>query len=131
MLKNLPHGIKISISRSIAVVFEKYMNSIGWEEEKCNLEIFMKEWRHYIENHSTWFHSLDAQTKQNPLFHEELANKINEIIEKVLSEKPTEEQMEKIQQLAQELQVEDIPVSCKAEANYRIEQLESMKKERK
>lgn len=131
MLKNLPHGTKISISRSIAVAFEKYMNRIGWDEKQFDPAVFMQEWRTYIEKHAAWFRSLDEQIKQAPSFHQELAEKINEIIEKVLSEQPTEEQIAKIQLLTKELQMEEIVASCKAEANYYIEQLENRKKERK
>lgn len=131
MLKSLPHGTKISISRSIAVTFEKYMNRIAWDEKQFDPAVFMQEWRTYIENHAAWFHSMDEQIKQAPSFHQELAKKINEIMEKVLSEQPTEEQIAKIQQLTKELQMEEIAASCKAEANYYIEQLENRKKERK
>jgi hypothetical protein len=127
MLKNLPHGTKISISRSITYAFEQYMNHIGWDEQKYNPEQFIQRWRDYIEKHSAWFHSLDDQVKQDPLFHEELAKKINEIMEKVLSEKPTEEQMEKLEQLIKELDVENVTYSCRAEANYHIERLEKLK----
>jgi formate dehydrogenase maturation protein FdhE len=130
MLKNLPHGTKISISRSIAFVFEKYMNQIQWQEEQFDPAVFMQHWRQYIEKQVAWFHSLDEEIKQSPSFHQELAAKINEIMEKVLSEKPTEEQLQTIEQLTKELQIEDIPVSCKAEANYYIEQLQEKKKQR-
>jgi tRNA nucleotidyltransferase/poly(A) polymerase len=131
MLKNLPHGTKISISRSIALAFEKYMNKIGWDEGNFSPETFVQEWRDHVEKHSTWFHSLSETVKQDPSFHEELANKINELIEKVLSEKPTEEQTKKLEQLAKELNIEDIDYSCKAEANYHIERLERLKQERR
>ncbi|QPA30769.1 hypothetical protein [Thermaerobacillus caldiproteolyticus] len=131
MLKNLPHGVKISIARSITRAFEKYMNDIEWEETKFHPPAFMQEWRSYIEKNSNWFHSLDEQIKSDPSFHEELANKINEMIEKVLSEAPTNEQLAKIETLAKELNLKDIHVSCKAEANYYIERLENMKRENK
>jgi translation elongation factor EF-G len=131
MLKNLPHGTKISISRSITFAFEQYMNNIGWDEQQFNPEQFMQQWRDYIEKHSTWFHYLDEQTKQAPSFHEELAKKINEIMEKVLSEKPTEEQMEKLEQLVKELGVENVTYSCKAEAAYHIERLGKLKEARR
>jgi len=127
MLKNLPHGTKISISRSIVVAFEKYMNGIGWDEKRFDPALFMQEWREYIVNHAAWFQSLDEHIKQDQAFHEALAEKINEVMEKTLSEPPTDEQLAKIKQLTKELQIEDIPVSCKSEANYYIAQLEKKK----
>jgi tRNA nucleotidyltransferase/poly(A) polymerase len=131
MLKNLPQGTKISITRSITLAFKQYMNRIAWNEDKFDPAEFVQEWRDYIEKHSTWFHSLDDKVKQDPSFHEELAKKINEVMEKVLNEQPSSEQIEKIQRLAEELNIKDIHYSCKAEADYHIERLQKLKGERK
>jgi hypothetical protein len=128
MLKNLPHSVKIGITRSITRTFEAYMREIEWNEQRFDPRVFMQRWRNYIEHHSNWFHSLDDRLKANPAFHEELADKINSVIDKVLSEAPTEEQLAKIENLAKQHGVEDIHVSCKAEADYQIERLESMNK---
>jgi len=130
MLKNLPQGTKISITRSITLAFKQYMNRIAWNEDKFNPEEFVLEWRDYIEKQSSWFHSLEEKVKQDPLFHEELAQKINEVMKKVLSEPPSPEQMEKIEQLVNELDIEDIDYSCKAEADYYLEHLQKLKEGR-
>lgn len=37
MYKQLPHGVKIGIARSIVVSFEKYMKDIEWNEEKFDM----------------------------------------------------------------------------------------------
>ncbi|WMT19872.1 hypothetical protein [Parageobacillus toebii] len=126
MLKNLPHSVKIGITRSITRTFEAYMRDIEWNEQRFDPRVFMQRWRDYIEHHSSWFHSLDDRLKANPAFHEELADKINSVIDKVLSEAPMEEQLAKIENLAKQHGVEDIPVSCKAEADYQIERLERL-----
>lgn len=127
MLKDLSAGIKISITRSITTAFEQYMEKISWDENKYDLSKFIKEWRTYINNHSTWFAKVDEQIKNNPRFHEDLAIKINETIEKIINEEPTEEQIQKLNELQKKLKKE-ITYSCKAEAKYLIETLEKQLK---
>lgn len=125
MLKNLPHGLKISISRSITTAFEQYMKEIQWNEEKFDLETFVQQWRQYADTNSSWFDQIDSETKSHPQFHQELADKINETIKKVLSEEPTEEQIREIDQLISETGSKDIDFSCKAEAKYLIDRLKT------
>jgi hypothetical protein len=122
MLKNLSSGTKISITRSIKTSFEHYMSSIQWKEEKFHIEDFIQSWRTYITEHASWYKNLDEQTKNAPVFHQDLALKINDTIEKVLSEVPSEEQIKGIEEL-QQSQGTDYDFSCKAEANYLLEKL--------
>lgn len=120
MLKDLAPGVKISISRSISKSFEQYMSRIGWDENKYSLEDFIKEWREYIINSSSWYSQLSEETKADPVFHEELAAKINETIEKIFNEEPTQEQIEEIEKLQQQ-QGKEFDYSCKMEAKYIID----------
>lgn len=122
MFNELSSGVKISISRSISTVFEQYMEKIKWDENKYNLEDFIQEWKEYINNHASWFEQVNDEIKGDPKFHESLAVKINETIEKILSEDPTPDQEEKIEQLQKELRT-DYTYSCKAEAKYIIQYL--------
>jgi hypothetical protein len=122
MFKDLSPGIKISITRSITTAFEQYMNRIDWNESKMDLAAFISDWRDYIQNQASWFDKLDSDIKNNPLFHEELAEKINETIEKILSEEPTKAQMDEIDALQKEVR-EEYDYSCKTEAKYVIEKL--------
>ncbi|CAG9606635.1 hypothetical protein [Pseudoneobacillus rhizosphaerae] len=122
MFKDLSPGIKISITRSITTAFEQYMNRIDWNESKMDLSAFIADWRDYIQNQASWFDKLESDIKNNPLFHEELAAKINETIEKILSEEPTEAQMDEIDALQKEVR-EEYDYSCKTEAKYVIEKL--------
>lgn len=123
MLKSLSHGVKISITRSISQAFEQYMNSISWDEKKVDFNKFLQEWRSYSDGNASWFDKIDNSIKSDPTFHEELAEKINETMEKVLSEEPTEEQINEINHLVKALGVDDVNYSCKAESKYHIEQL--------
>ncbi len=125
MLNNLPHGVKISIARSIRIAFEQYMKTIKWSENKYNPETFMKEWKAYITEHSSWYGTIDEEVKSNPLFHEELAIKMNEVIAKTLTEEPTEEQITELDSLIKRLGIADIDYSCKSEAKFHIERLKS------
>lgn len=128
MFKDLSPGIKISITRSITTSFENYMNEIGWNEKVFSMEKFVEEWRNYIHANSSWYDKMDDDIKNNPVFHEQLAVKINETIDKILSEEPTKNQMDEIEKLQKELG-EEFDYSCKTEAKYVIELLkEELKK---
>lgn len=128
MFKDLSSGIKISISRSISTVFEQYMNQIGWNEKKFDMKDFMKEWSHYINHNASWYDKIDDAIKNNPVFHEELADKMNQTINKILSEEPTKDQMDEIESLQQKLG-EEHDYSNKTEAKYVIDLLkEKLKK---
>lgn len=120
MLKDLAPGIKISISRSISKSFEQYMSRIGWDENKYSLENFIKEWREYIINSSSWYGQISEEIKADPAFHEELAAKINKTIDKILNEEPTQEQIEDIEKL-QLQRGKEFDFSCKMEAKYIID----------
>lgn len=118
-LKSLARSIKISISLSVTTAFEKYMEKIQWDENKFNMIDFMNEWKEYISTQSSWYEQLDESIKNSPEFHEELAHKINSIIDKVLNDPPTKEQEEIISGHAA-ITGEDYDYSCKMEAKYII-----------
>jgi hypothetical protein len=120
VFKDLAPGVKISISRSISKSFEQYMSRIGWDENEFHLENFIKEWREYIIKSSSWYGQISDEIKNDAVFHEELAVKINETINKILNEEPTQEQIEEIERL-QEKQGKEINFSCKMEAKYIID----------
>lgn len=122
MFKDLSPGVKISITRSITTSFESYMSEIGWDEKKFNIDKFVEEWRKYITTSSSWYDKISDDVKNNSTFHEELAEKINETIDKILSEEPTKEQMDEIEKLQKDLG-EEYDYSCKTEAKYVIELL--------
>lgn len=126
MLKNLSPGMKISISRSIYTAFENYMNSIQWNEDKANIEHFVQEWRKYIVQHASWYEKIDEEIKADPAFHSALASKINQTIDKILNEVPTEEQMAEIETLHKQAGTEEYSYSCRAEARYVIDQLQKI-----
>jgi hypothetical protein len=130
MYKDLSPGVKISITKSISTSFEQYMKNISWNDEKFDLQDFVNGWQDYIKNHASWYGQLSDETKADPSFHEQLAAKINETIEKILSEEPTEEQMEMIEKLQRELGVE-YDYSCRTEAKQLIEKLQQQLQEKK
>jgi hypothetical protein len=122
MFKDLSPGTKISITRSITKSFENYVSEIGWNERKFSMEDFVGEWRKYIITSSSWYEKLSDDIKTNSTFHEQLAAKINETVDKILSEEPTREQIDTIEKLQKELG-EEYDYSCKTEAKYVIEQM--------
>jgi hypothetical protein len=121
MYKDLSPGIKISISRSISTAFEQYMAKINWDESKFNLQDLVDTWKTYIIASSAWYAQIDDSLKDNEEFHEELAAKINEVVEKLFSEKPTDGQIKALNELEKHLNKE-LVYSCKLEAKYLLEQ---------
>ena len=101
MYKQLPHGVKIGITRSIVVSFEKYMKEIEWNEEKFDMQQFVEQWKQYLYTKSTWI------------------NKVNEKINELINEKPSEEQVEQLKRN----KVKHADEMCKLEAEYHIERL--------
>ncbi|MDN4605979.1 hypothetical protein [Sporosarcina highlanderae] len=124
-MKDLSPNIKSSITRSITQTFEQYMTSIDWDEEEYDIEDFIKTWREYITTKALWYSKIPDEMKNDPAFHEDLAQRINEVIQRILSEPPSEEQIANIQMLQEKLDVY-MNFHCKAEAAY----VESILKER-
>ena len=120
MYKQLSSGVKISITRSISTSFETYLASIGWEEDKFSMEDFMASWQAYFKANAAWIDKIPQEILLSTEFHEEIAKKIDEVIDKILTEPPTEKQIETINALQAQLKTE-YSYSCKAEAAY-IEQ---------
>lgn len=121
MYKQLSSGVKISITRSISTSFESYLASIGWDEEKFSIEEFVASWQKYFTENAAWFDKVPQEVLVSQEFHEEIAKKIDETIEKVLSEKPTKKQIDSIEKLQKQLGT-NYTYDCKAEAAY-VEQL--------
>ena len=127
MYKQLSSGIKISITRSISTSFESYLASIGWEEDKFSMEDFAANWQAYFKDNSAWVEKIPAEILMSTEFHEEIAKKMDEVIAKVLSEEPTEKQIEEIEKLQKQLGT-SYTYGCKAEAAYVEQQLKQKNK---
>lgn len=119
MYKQLPHGVKMGITRSIVTSFEDYMKKIEWREEKFDMQHFLEQWKDYIYTQSTWIHKVDDKVKEHADFHQALATKVNEKIAELVNEDPTEEQVH----ILKEHGVQNIDSFCKLEAQYRIDHL--------
>lgn len=117
MYNNLSPNLKSSITRSITQTFELYMESIDWSESKFNIEDYMKSWRDYIVTKALWYSEIPDSTKTSPIFHQEMAVRINEVIERILDEPPTKKQIENIRALEKQCN-KSYDYSCKAEAAY-------------
>ncbi|RHW39986.1 hypothetical protein D1B33_03830 [Lysinibacillus yapensis] len=120
MYKQLSSGVKISITRSISTSFESYLASIGWDDDKFSMEDFVKIWQKYFTENAAWFDKVPQEVLLSHEFHEELAKKIDEVIAKILNEKPTTKQIESIEKMQKQLGT-NFTYECKAEAAY-IEQ---------
>ncbi|WP_068986213.1 MULTISPECIES: hypothetical protein [Lysinibacillus] len=121
MYKELSSGVKISITRSISTSFESYLTSIDWKEERFSMEDFIASWQTYFQENAAWIEKIPADVLMSTEFHEEMAQKIDEVIAKILNEEPTAKQIETIEALQKELGT-NYSYNCKAEAAY-IEQL--------
>lgn len=117
MFKNLSPNIKSSITRSISLTFEQYMSDIGWSEEEFNIETYMASWHDYITTKALWYSKIPDEMKLDSEFHEDVAQRINEIIHRILSDPPSEEQIATIQVMQEKLNTH-YQYACKAEAVY-------------
>lgn len=125
MYKELSAGVKSSITRSITSVFENYMASIAWDENRFQMEDFIHAWRTYINESATWTDKVSDEVKLSPAFHEEVAKKMNQVIDKILNEPPSEQQIANIEMMQEEMNTH-YDYACKAEAAY----VESLLKEK-
>ncbi|PYF07557.1 hypothetical protein [Ureibacillus chungkukjangi] len=129
MYKQLSSGVKISITRSISTSFESYLASIGWDEDKFSMDEFVANWQKYFTENAAWYDKVPQDVLLSPEFHEELAQRIDEVIAKILSEKPTKKQIDSIEKMQKALGT-NFTYECKAEAAYVEQQLkEQLKKE--
>ncbi len=117
MYKDLSPNLKISITRSITQTFEQYMSDIAWSEDKFSIEDFISSWRDYITTKALWYSEIPNEIKQSPKFHEDLAERINEIIARILQDPPSDEQIAAIQMMQEALNTH-YEYHCKAEAAY-------------
>lgn len=117
MYRTLPTSVKSNITRSISKQFEQYMAGIEWKEERFDIESFLKVWRRYILESAKWYDELSDEVKASNEFHEDLAEKMNQTISKILMEPPSAEQVEKLEALQKEKNITE-DYSCKAEAAY-------------
>jgi hypothetical protein len=117
MFKDLSPNIKSSITRSITQTFEQYMSDIGWSEEKFSIDDYIAHWREYITTKALWYSKIPDEMKLDSNFHEELAQRINENIARILSEPPSDEQITSIQIMQEKLDTH-YKYDCKAEAVY-------------
>ncbi|WP_432363728.1 hypothetical protein [Sporosarcina sp. UB5] len=125
MYNDLSPNIKSSITRSITQTFEQYMSDIAWDEELYDIEDFIDSWREYITTKALWYERISDDMKANPKFHEDLAQRINEVIQRIISEPPSEEQIANIQIMQEKLDTH-YSYDCKAEAVF----VESLLKDR-
>lgn len=121
MYKQLSSGVKISITRSISTSFEAYLASISWDEDKFSMEDYMVSWQNYFKDNAAWIDKVPTEVLLSAEFHEEIAKKMDEVINKILTEAPTEKQKKEIDKLQKQLGT-DYQFDCKAEAAY-VEQL--------
>ena len=117
MFKQLSPNIKGSITRSISQTFERYMKEIEWDEKRFDITHFVFMWESYIKEKTLWYKKLPEYVINSPQFHAEVANKINEVIERMLTEPATEEQIQRIEAL-QKGKKKKYTYSCKAEAQF-------------
>lgn len=117
MFKDLSPNLKSSITRSITQTFEQYMSDIEWSEEKFSIDDFVADWREYITTKALWYSKIPDNMKNDSKFHEDLAQRINEIIGRILGDPPSQEQIATIQTMQEQLNTH-YEYGCKAEAVY-------------
>lgn len=100
------------------------MSNIDWSQEKFKIEDYISSWQQYITTKALWYSEISNDVKESPEFHEELAIRINKIIERILEDPPTDEQIATIQIMQEKLNTH-YEYECKAQAVYVERLLES------
>lgn len=126
MYETIEAGAKISIVSSIKRCFLLYMEEIEWEDSKYDSEAFIKQWLTYSKENSAWYKQINSEVLVHQLFQNQLIDKVNEIIKSIIEMEPTQEQIEEISKLVNELNMDDIDYCCKAEADYHINRLKKL-----
>lgn len=93
------------------------MSDIGWSQKKFKIEDYIASWQQYITTKALWYSEIPDEVKESSEFHEELAKRINTIIERILEDPPTDEQIATIQLMQEKLNTH-YEYDCKAEATY-------------
>lgn len=120
MYQHLPQGMKNSITRSIKSSFETYMNEIQWNPELYSMDDFIIAWQDGFENGASWYEKIADDVKSHATFHEDLARKVNQVIDKILNEEVTKEQTTALTKRYGAEFAKNI--SCQLEAKYYLEQ---------
>lgn len=89
------------------------------------MEEYMKIWQKYFTENAAWFDKVPQDVLVSAEFHEELAQRIDEVIAKILSEQPTQKQIDSIEKMQKQLGT-NFTYDCKAEAAYVEQQLKEM-----
>ena len=93
------------------------MAEIEWNPDHYDMNDFMARWSDYITKKALWYEKIPDNVKHSTEFHEDVAKRINEVIQKVLSEPASEEQIVTIQQMQEKLNTQYV-YECKAEAAF-------------
>ena len=123
MYKELPSGTKRSITLSVKRCFSQFMYEIEWNEHQYDSNAFIKYWIDYSREHAAWFSDVEEKLNHSETFQMELTDKVNGIIQHIFETPPTDDQMEKIERLANEKKVKEPDYCCKLEAEQVIESL--------
>ena len=123
MYKDMSPGTKRSMTLSVKRCFSEYMNKIKWNEDQYDSNDFIQYWLEYSRNKASWFPRVEEKLNQSEAFQKELTDKVNSIIQQIFETPPTDDQMEKIERLANEKKVKEPDYCCKLEAEQVIESL--------
>jgi len=118
---NISKGMKVSISHSIKKAFLKYMVEIKWDDAKYDSEQFIQFWLQHSKDNAAWMNEVSKETLEDASFQEQLNEKVNERIKKIIETEPTNEQIDQINVFVKKTGVADIDFCCKAEADYHID----------
>lgn len=119
MLKDLSPNIKSSITRSITQTIEQYFASIDWELERFDVVELFEMWGEYVQERALWYDTLPDEMKESSQFQEDLANRVNELLEKTFTAQPaTEEQVANIRYMEEQLDLYNKDILCKMHATY-------------
>ncbi|MFA9560399.1 CotH kinase family protein [Evansella sp. AB-rgal1] len=123
---NFSRGMKVSINYSIKKSFVEYMENIDWDDSKYDSDQFIQFWLKSSKDNASWYKEMDKNLLEDPKFQDQLTEKVNEAIQKIIETEPSEEQIDEIDKLVETLNIEDIDYCCKAEADFQLQKLRKL-----
>ena len=121
----LTPGMKRSITLSIRNAFKSYMAGINWDEDRYSSDDFLTMWLKQARQSASWYKELDQSLDEDEDLQGILLDKVNQTIRTIFETPPTNEQMDQIEAIISANGLEDIPYSCKMEADYVLATLTS------
>lgn len=117
MVLSLGPGLQPALRKSIRHAFVRFMDERRWNEEAFDSETFLAYWKTYVTFETDLLDEMPKSLRADAGFHISLAQLINETVEAVVEEPPSEEMIAEIEWMQEKLDTR-YQYACQSEASY-------------